>query len=121
MPLWGRAALHLEQHAMRRALARFNELQLCLDLLFFEELLDASSEEQSRIQWTDEEISLLRQRMLQYALHALASTKTCNSTRDEWIEWVEDDHLTPFSFIICAQESGCDPEALKVRVQRLVR
>ena len=70
--------------------------------------------------WTDEAIARLRQGLLEDALRQLARPRTPDRDRQALLAWVLSDVIHPFSFRICATASGCDEDALRANLFRLL-
>jgi len=70
--------------------------------------------------WTDEAIARLRQGLLEDALRQLARPRTADRDRQALLAWVLSDAIHPFSFRICATASGCDADALRDNLLRLL-
>jgi hypothetical protein len=70
--------------------------------------------------WTDEAIARLRQRLLDDALIRLSRPSTSERTRQALLAWVLCDAIHPFSFRVCAAASGCDADALRDNLLRLL-
>ncbi len=71
--------------------------------------------------WTDEAVARLRRRLLEDALQRLSQRRTTGEPRRALMAWVLSDAIDPFSFRVCASASGCDADALRDGVLRLLR
>ena len=73
------------------------------------------------IEWTEEEIACLREGLLQYSLQVILDGRNSQDTKSEIWLWVESDSCHPFSFSVCAVESGVDPDELRASFRHMVR
>ena len=72
-------------------------------------------------EWTDEEIAYLREGLLKYSLQVILDDRNSRGTKSEIWLWVESDSCHPFSFAVCAKESGVDPDELRTSFRHMVR
>jgi hypothetical protein len=69
----------------------------------------------------DEEIARLREGLLKDSLQVILDGRNSQSAKgDIWL-WVESDSCHPFSFSVCAAESGVDPDQLRALFHYMVR
>ena len=73
------------------------------------------------IEWREEEIASLREGLLRYSLQVILDGRNSRDTKREIWLWVESDSCHPFSFSICAVESGVDPDELRASFRHIVR
>ena len=72
-------------------------------------------------EWTDEEIACLREGLLKYSLQVILDDRNSRSTKSEIWLWLESESCHPFSFSVCATESGADPDGLRASFRHIVR
>ena len=65
------------------------------------------------INWEDEDIEGLRKYVLKKTLSSLRSGKGSLKTRTECLEWLMDDSVTPFSYVVCCDAMDLDPYTLR--------
>ena len=73
------------------------------------------------VQWTDEEISCLREALLKDALLVILDDRNGRSMKEEIRLWMESESCQPFSFRTCALEAGVDPDELRASFRYIVR
>jgi hypothetical protein len=71
-------------------------------------------------EWTDEEVARLREGLLKYSLQVILDDRNSRSTKSEIWLWLESESCHPFSFSVCATESGADPDGLRASFRYLV-
>jgi hypothetical protein len=89
-----------------------------LELPLFVSTSGATGEE--LIDWSDQEISALREAILLDALRTILGFRGRVVWREEAWAWIEAEDPHPFSFRVCAQAVGADPDDLRVSFARLV-
>ena len=72
------------------------------------------------ITWTDEAIASMREGVLVNALTSLAKGHMKSEARRELMEWLDSEELEPFSFNVCALNTGRDPEILRAAIHRIL-
>ena len=70
-------------------------------------------------EWTAEEISLLRERVLMDSLRSLTDGRA-TAVKTEVMSWMMSDESLPFSFRTCANDIGMDHIEIRVRVLRII-
>lgn len=96
------------------ALERIIQLELELILPTDEEFLAM----------TDEEVLALREELLHRALRAVIDGRVSLAQRQEWWEWISDNEIAPFSFLVCVIEAGegrVNPQELREVFASFVR
>ena len=83
------------------------------------ELLIPSDEE--FLVMTDQEILALREELLVRSLRACVDGRVSRAQKEEWIQWISSNEVAPFSFVVCAIESGVDPLSLRDTFRDFVR
>ena len=84
-----------------------NQLELALDL-------SSSLESENnviffpsdKVKWKDDEIKLLRSRLLWECLRILVDGRAGDAIKHEIMEWIMSDDIEPFSFVTCCAEEG---------------
>lgn len=79
------------------------------------DLFSSCNEEKSndKVTWKEEEISVLRERVLIRSLEFLALAKRTES-KQEILDWINCNSMdNPFSFSLCCQDSGYQSEVLR--------
>lgn len=75
--------------------------------------------------WTDIDVSQLRDRLLWHSLRVLADGRAGAEIKQETMDWVMSSDIHPFSFIVCCVEAHYDPtrirEGVKSTLNRLKR
>ncbi|KRW83757.1 hypothetical protein [Marinobacter sp. P4B1] len=76
--------------------------------------------------WRDEEVTLLKQKLLSFSLEQLNDSRLNAQARDEILYWVFDEMVEkgpakPFSFQDCCHASDLDPEEMQSRMEHQVR
>lgn len=62
---------------------------------------------------TDEAIASLREELIHRAFHSVVDGRVSKAIRREWIDWIGSDLIHPFSFVVCAIETGVNPQELR--------
>lgn len=86
------------------------------------ELLIPTDEE--FLEMTDEEVLALREELLHRALRAVIDGRVSLAQRQEWWEWISDNEIAPFSFLVCVIEAGegrVNPQELREVFASFVR
>jgi|SRR5690554_3295186 len=91
---------------------------------FLDELLNVDVDHPPS--WRDEEVRLLKQRLLSFSLDQLNDSRLKAATRDEILYWIFDEMVEkgpskPFSFQDCCHASDLDPEEMQSRLEHQVR
>lgn len=100
--------------------------QLSLSLAFAPDPEVASPRRRSAVAtleavtWTEEEVVTLREGILVNALTSLAKGHMKSEARRELMEWLDSEELEPFSFNVCALNTGRDPEILRAAIHRIM-
>ena len=66
--------------------------------------------------WTDEGIEQLRIFVLKKTLSSLHDGRACLKARTESLDWLLADTIHPFSFLVCCECMGLDPDKLREMV-----
>lgn len=69
--------------------------------------------------WTEDEIVLLRYYLLERTLEMLDGARKSH-LQEELLSWVCDKSVHPFSFNICAQACGLDPDDLRFGILNML-
>ncbi len=69
--------------------------------------------EEEFLSMTETEIQSLREKLISRAFKAVIDGRVSRKQRLEWGEWIASDELQPFSFAVCAIETGVNPEELR--------
>lgn len=69
--------------------------------------------EEEFLSMTETEIQLLREQLISRAFKAVVDGRVSRKQRLEWGEWIASDELQPFSFAVCAIETGVNPKELR--------
>lgn len=64
-------------------------------------------------EWSDDEISWIREWLLNRSLAQLKDHRVADHTKQEMMDWVMSDEIHPFSFVICCREAGYSSERLR--------
>ena len=70
---------------------------------------------------TDGEVMKLREELIKRAFRAVVDGRVSRKQRLEWGAWIASDELHPFSFAVCAIETGVDPQELRDALVTFVR
>ncbi|MCG7871029.1 MAG: hypothetical protein JAZ11_02875 [Candidatus Thiodiazotropha lotti] len=62
---------------------------------------------------TDEAIASLREELIHRAFHSVVDGRVSKQMRREWIDWIGSNEIHPFSFVVCAIETGVNPLELR--------
>ena len=89
-----------------------------LELPLFVAVAGANYDEFS--DWSVQEIASLREAVLMDALRTVLGFRGRSVWRGEAWAWMEADDVHPFSFRVCAESVGADPDDLRVSFARLV-
>jgi len=82
---------------------------------FFEDPIEEVDE------WSDEEILELRSYLLHKTLSILEDGRSCLSVRTESLYWLMSDVIHPFSFRVCCEAEGVDPDRMREGVIHLMK
>lgn len=80
----------------------------------------AGADVEKLLEWSEAEIASLREAILMDALRTILGFRGRSVWREEAWEWIEDGRVHPFSFRVCAEAVGADPDDLRVSFARLV-
>lgn len=80
----------------------------------------AGADAEDILDWSAAEVASLREAVLMDALRTILGFRGRSVWRDEAWEWIEDARVHPFSFRVCAETVGADPDDLRVSFARLV-
>lgn len=80
----------------------------------------AGADAEELLEWSEAEVASLREAILMDALRTILGFRGRSMWREEAWEWIEDDRVHPFSFRVCAETVGVDPDDLRVSFARLV-
>lgn len=106
-----------KKHGCNSNSDRSQLLNSLLPFLFPEDYPELQSAiEEMQFNWSDEDIHLVCQYVMNDALFSLIYPKSGNSARDEAMEWLFNDELYPFSFTHCCIEAGVSPGDLRERI-----
>ena len=72
-------------------------------------------------EWSDDDVLTLRERLLMETLKAVASPGRNAENRAQALQWLQSDEIHPFSFVVCAQSMGVEPEDVRIRTLHLAR
>lgn len=87
-----------------------NPLDSLLPWLFPDDFPELQGQiEATQFTWSDIDINKMCRAIVEDALFSLVHHKSNNASRDEAIEWVFSDNVTPFSFIHCCLELEINP------------
>jgi len=67
-------------------------------------------------EWTDEGIDELRVSLLEKMLASVDDKRVNLKTRTENVEWILDDSIHPFSFLVCCEAAGVNPYKLREKL-----
>lgn len=71
--------------------------------------------------WSDDEILELRSYLLHKTLSILEDGRSCLSVRTESLDWLMSDVIHPFSFCVCCEVEGVDPDRMREGVIHLMK
>jgi len=83
--------------------------------------LDFYNEIPPEIQWGEEEVEVLRYGILKDALHLICDKRNSLRERVDTLVWIEGERDDPFSFKVCCEASGLDPDELHGRILSMLR
>lgn len=69
----------------------------------------------------DDEIVELHYALLKGSVSSLIDARTDCDHKDDIHRWVADDSVHPFSFRKCCELEGCDPEIMRMEIDRMVK
>ena len=100
--------------------------QLELPLFFDEEHYEDNALEKGPclddvIEWTDEDIDMLRAFVFEKTLYPLQDSRASLAARTDSVEWLMDDSMHPFSYIVCCGVMGVDPYEFRELVVRSIK
>mgnify|MGYP006865034983 CR=1 FL=1 len=70
---------------------------------------------------TETEVSAFREELIKRAFRAVVDGRVSRKQRREWGEWIASDELHPFSFAVCAIETGVNPQELREALVTFIR
>lgn len=70
--------------------------------------------------WSESEVTTLRLYLLDRTLEMLAQART-EKARQELLRWVLDTGRDAFSFTVCTETAGCDPDLLRQNILRVLQ
>ncbi|MFC1381321.1 MAG: hypothetical protein G8D84_21685 [gamma proteobacterium symbiont of Clathrolucina costata] len=68
------------------------------------------------VEWTDWEIEQLRLYVLKKTLSLFHDRRNCLKARTEALDWLMDDSIHPFSYVVCCEVAGVDPDTMRAMV-----
>ncbi len=87
--------------------------------LFYEDLIENDPIEVH--EWSDEEIMGLRCYLLHKTLSILEDGRSCLSVRTESLDWLMSDVIHPFSFRVCCETEGVNPDRMREGVLYIMK
>ena len=98
--------------------AEYNSLQLEL----YNEKTEAAAKilPFQKVYWSDDDIQRLRDAILETSLKILLDGRASRAAVAESLEWIVSEEISPFSFEVCASESGYSPSALREQILDLI-
>jgi len=92
----------------------FMAIQYELPLFFYDDFDEVED-------WSDEEIMGLRSYLLHKTLSILEDGRSCIFVRTESLDWLLDDSIHPFSFRVCCEIEGVNPDLMREGVIGLIK
>lgn len=84
--------------------------------LTYAEIDESPEQDDDVISFDEEEIAVIRQKLLYESLNKLSRSNRNKAECAEIIEWIESDDEHPFSFCVCCDECGLNPARLRSMV-----
>ncbi len=77
--------------------------------------------EEEFLAMSDSEVLEFREALIKRAFRAVVDGRVSRQQRREWGEWIASDELHPFSFAVCAIETGVNPQELREVLVTFIR
>lgn len=71
--------------------------------------------------WTDDDIELLRIYVLRKTISSLTDGRVCLITRTDSLEWMMDNSIHPFSYLVCCEAMEVNPIMLREMVVEILK